>query len=100
MARRPSLAGIGLTLLLAWLVLYPILIAAAQAADRAAIAAFVQRPGEWRGGLGRPLVSGARAGGAPPPGGAPPLPFSRVGVPGGGGGGGPVGPAPGGPPPP
>ena len=48
MARRPSLAGIGLTLLLAWLVLYPILIAAAQAADRAAIAAFVQRPGEWR----------------------------------------------------
>ena len=46
--RRPSAAGLGLTLLLAWLVLYPILIVAGQAADRAAIAAFVQRPMEWQ----------------------------------------------------
>ncbi len=45
---RSSAAGLGLTLLLAWLVLYPVLIVAGQAADRAAIAAFVQRPVEWQ----------------------------------------------------
>ncbi len=46
--RRSSAAGLGITLLLAWLVLYPILIVVGQAADGAAIAAFVHRPGEWR----------------------------------------------------
>src|SRR6266566_3882838 len=45
---RSSAAGLGVTLLLAWLVLYPVLIVAGQAGDRAAIAAFVQRPVEWQ----------------------------------------------------
>jgi iron(III) transport system permease protein len=45
--RTADLAGLGLTLLLAWLVLYPILIVAAEAADTTALRAFVNRPGEW-----------------------------------------------------
>ncbi len=45
--RRGELAGIALTLLLAWLVVYPILIVALDAADGAALRAFVTRPGEW-----------------------------------------------------
>ena len=36
------------TLLLAWLVVYPILIVAGEAANGAALRAFVTRPGEWR----------------------------------------------------
>ena len=45
---RWSPGGVALTLLLAWLVAYPILIVAGEAADRTAIAAFIDRPGEWR----------------------------------------------------
>src|SRR3989442_9990622 len=81
MARRPSLAGIGLTLLLAWLVLYPILIAAGQAADAAAIAAFVQRPGEWRALLAGLLISVASVVLAAAIGVPPPVPFQPVRVP-------------------
>ncbi|HET7790984.1 MAG TPA: iron ABC transporter permease [Gemmatimonadales bacterium] len=47
-ARRPSLSGSLLTLLLAWLVLYPILLVAREAAHADAIRAFVSRPEEWR----------------------------------------------------
>jgi len=36
------------TLLLAWLVLYPIVIVVHDAAESDALAAFVSRPGEWR----------------------------------------------------
>ena len=45
--RRAELVAIGLALLLAWLVLYPILVVAADAADSTALHAFVTRPGEW-----------------------------------------------------
>jgi iron(III) transport system permease protein len=45
--RAAQLAGAGLALLLAWLVLYPILVVARDAADGAAIRAFVGRSGEW-----------------------------------------------------
>ncbi len=41
-------ARTALTLLLAWLVLYPILIAVGEAAHGDAIRAFASRPGEWR----------------------------------------------------
>ena len=37
----------GLALLLAWVVIYPILIVAADAADWTAVRAFLTRPGEW-----------------------------------------------------
>ena len=50
MLRRPrnsELAAAGLVLLLAWLVVYPILIVAFDAADSAALRAFFTRPGEW-----------------------------------------------------
>src|SRR5438093_2300661 len=45
--RRSDLAAAGLALLLAWVVIYPILIVAADAADWAAVRAFLTRPGEW-----------------------------------------------------
>ena len=45
--RGAEWAGLGLTLLLAWLVLYPILVTAADAADATALRAFFSRPGEW-----------------------------------------------------
>ena len=45
--RAAQLAGGALALLLAWLVLYPILVVARDAADGAAIRAFVGRSGEW-----------------------------------------------------
>jgi iron(III) transport system permease protein len=43
-----SPSGVALTLLLAWLVAYPILIVGAEAANGAAVRAFLTRPGEWR----------------------------------------------------
>ena len=46
--RGKLLAAVGLTVLLAWLVLYPILLVALDAAHGDAIAAFARRPGEWR----------------------------------------------------
>lgn len=45
---RNNPQGLALTLLLAWLVGYPIAIVAAQAADRTAITAFLARSGEWQ----------------------------------------------------
>ena len=45
---RANLAGLALVLLLAWLFVYPVLIVAGQAADRAALSAFLHRPGEWQ----------------------------------------------------
>ena len=48
--KRPSrseLAAAGLVLLLAWLVVYPILIVALDAANGTALRAFFTRPGEW-----------------------------------------------------
>jgi len=45
--RRVELVALGLTLLLAWLVLYPILVVAVDAADATALRAFFSRPGEW-----------------------------------------------------
>ncbi|PYO89122.1 MAG: iron ABC transporter permease [Gemmatimonadetes bacterium] len=45
--RRSELAAAGLTLILAWVVIYPILVVGAAAADTAALGAFVMRPGEW-----------------------------------------------------
>ena len=45
--RRTELAGLALTLLLVWLVAYPILIVTGDAASGAAVREFVQRPGEW-----------------------------------------------------
>ena len=45
--RRTNLAAVALTLLLAWLVVYPILVVGADAADGTAVRAFVTRPGEW-----------------------------------------------------
>ena len=48
MSRRAAeLTALALTLLLAWIVLYPILIVATDAADASALRAFVSRPGEW-----------------------------------------------------
>jgi len=48
MRRGSPVAGLALTLLLAWLVLYPVLTVVGEAADRTALAAFVHRPAEWR----------------------------------------------------
>ncbi|HXQ28797.1 MAG TPA: iron ABC transporter permease [Gemmatimonadales bacterium] len=48
MIRRTALIEVGVLALLAWLVLYPVGIVAAQAADPAALVAFVGRPAEWR----------------------------------------------------
>jgi len=45
--RRSELAAAGLTLILAWVVIYPILVVGAAAADTTALSAFVTRPGEW-----------------------------------------------------
>ena len=45
--RTTELAGLGLALLLAWLVIYPILVVAGDAADGAALREFFTRPGEW-----------------------------------------------------
>ena len=45
--RRSDIAAGALTLLLAWLVIYPILIVAADAAHPTALRAFFTRPGEW-----------------------------------------------------
>ena len=45
--RRSELAAAGLTLILAWVVIYPILVVGADAADTTALSAFVTRPGEW-----------------------------------------------------
>jgi iron(III) transport system permease protein len=45
--RRTDLAAVALTLLLVWLVVYPILVVGTDAADGSAIRAFVTRPGEW-----------------------------------------------------
>jgi iron(III) transport system permease protein len=45
--RRFDIAAAALTLLLAWLVIYPILVVAADAAHPSALRAFVTRPGEW-----------------------------------------------------
>ncbi len=44
---RPRLGELALTLLLVWLVVYPIAILGLDAADREAIRAFVTHPGEW-----------------------------------------------------
>ena len=45
--RRPDLGAVVLTLVLAWLVVYPILVVAREASDGAAVRAFLTRPGEW-----------------------------------------------------
>ena len=45
--KRSDLAAAALTLLLAWLVLYPILVVAADAAHPTALRDFLTRPGEW-----------------------------------------------------
>jgi len=45
--RRSELAAAALTLILAWIVIYPILVVAGAAADKTAIGAFLGRPGEW-----------------------------------------------------
>ena len=45
--RRTDLAAVALTLLLVWLVVYPIMVVGAEATDGSAIRAFVTRPGEW-----------------------------------------------------
>ena len=45
---RRSWAGVGLTLLLAWMVLYPVVIVGIEAAHGEALRAFAGRPGEWR----------------------------------------------------
>ncbi|OLB68232.1 MAG: hypothetical protein AUI09_00905 [Gemmatimonadetes bacterium 13_2_20CM_2_66_5] len=45
--RRSEVAAAGLTLILAWGVIYPILVVGADAADTTALSAFVTRPGEW-----------------------------------------------------
>jgi iron(III) transport system permease protein len=45
--RRSDLAALALTLLLAWVVIYPILIVTADAADTIALRAFFTRAGEW-----------------------------------------------------
>jgi len=46
-ARRSGVAAGVLTLLLVWVVIYPILIVAIAAADKTAVGAFLTRPGEW-----------------------------------------------------
>ena len=46
-SRRGQLFGLAMVLLLAWLVAYPILIVAGDAAHVDALRAFVSRPGEW-----------------------------------------------------
>ena len=46
--RRADLFAAGLALLLIWLVIYPILVVAADAADATALHAFLTRAGEWR----------------------------------------------------
>lgn len=45
--RRAELGGVALTLLLAWLVVYPILIVTGDAASGDAVREFTSRPGEW-----------------------------------------------------
>jgi iron(III) transport system permease protein len=45
--RRAEVAAAGLALLLAWLVVYPILVVVTDAADTTALRAFFTRPGEW-----------------------------------------------------
>ena len=45
--RRSELAAAALTLILAWMVIYPIGVVAVDAADTTALGAFVTRPGEW-----------------------------------------------------
>jgi len=45
--RRSDIAAAALTLLLAWLVIYPILIVGVDAAHPTALTAFFTRPGEW-----------------------------------------------------
>ena len=45
--RRSEIAAAALTLLLAWLVIYPILIVGAEAAHPTALRDFLTRPGEW-----------------------------------------------------
>src|SRR2546423_15519688 len=45
--RRIDLAGLALTLLLVWLVIYPIVIVVGNAANGAAIHNFLTRPHEW-----------------------------------------------------
>jgi len=45
--RRSDLAAAALTLLLAWLVIYPILVVGVDAAHPTALTAFFTRPGEW-----------------------------------------------------
>jgi len=46
--RRPGIMSVALTLLLAWIVVYPILLVAGQAVSGAALADFFGRAGEWR----------------------------------------------------
>src|SRR5437867_8317593 len=46
-SKRSDLAAAALTLLLAWLVIYPIVIVAADAAHPSAWSEFFTRPGEW-----------------------------------------------------
>jgi len=46
-SKRSDLAAAALTLLLAWLVIYPIVIVAADAAHPSALRDFFTRPGEW-----------------------------------------------------
>jgi iron(III) transport system permease protein len=45
---RANLAGLVLALVLAWLVVYPVLIVAREAADGAALRSFASRPAEWQ----------------------------------------------------
>jgi iron(III) transport system permease protein len=45
--RRSDIAAAALTLLLAWLVIYPILVVGVDAAHPTALTAFFTRPGEW-----------------------------------------------------
>jgi iron(III) transport system permease protein len=45
--RRSDIAAVALTLVLAWLVIYPILVVAAEAAHPTALHDFFTRPGEW-----------------------------------------------------
>src|SRR5438477_11798692 len=45
--RKVNIAGVAMTVLLAWLVVYPILIVGLDAANGAAWNDFFTRPGEW-----------------------------------------------------
>jgi iron(III) transport system permease protein len=54
-----SPGGVVLTLLLAWLVVYPIAIVGGEAASGAAVRDFVTRPGEWRALWASLWISGA-----------------------------------------